>query len=85
MADFLMKELVTWRSILLCYPLHYDEANNSSDTNKCTVLQFMLTIFHKAPTCFGAVISPFLGSWHQHYLKTYSHRAGHNYRTHVVV
>jgi hypothetical protein len=36
--------------------------NKSFNTNKCTVISYMLTIFYIAATCFGAIISPSSGS-----------------------
>jgi len=36
-------------------------------------------------TCFGAVILPSLGTWHQNFFKTYSNKLRHNKHICVVV
>jgi hypothetical protein len=45
----------------------------------------MRTIFYIVPTCFGAIILPSSGTWHQNFFKTYSNKIGHNKHIYVVV
>jgi hypothetical protein len=66
------------------YCLHCD-VNNSRNTNWCTILWFMGTMFYIAPTCFGAIMSPSPGSWHQNFFKTHSNKIDHNTHAYVVV
>jgi hypothetical protein len=60
--------------LLHCYCVHYDQASNSRNTNKCTVLQCMRAIFYIAPTCFDNNISPSSGCWHQNFFKKYNNK-----------
>jgi len=52
-----------YQTFYTVYSVHDDEAN-SRITNKCNILLFTRSILHKASTCFGAIISPSSGSWH---------------------
>jgi len=36
-------------------------------------------------TCFGAIISPSSGSWHQNSIKTYGNKVGHCKHTYIVI
>ena len=45
----------------------------------------MRTVFYVTAACFGAIISPSSGSWHENLFKTYSNKVGHNKLTYVVV
>jgi len=38
-----------------------------------------------APTCFGVIISPSSGRWHQSIFKTYDNKIGHSKNTFGVV
>jgi hypothetical protein len=60
--------------LLNCYSVHYDQASNSRNTNKCTVLQRMREIFYIAPKCFDTNISPSSGCRHWNLFKTYSNK-----------
>jgi len=44
----------------------------------------MRTRFYTAPTCFGAVILPSSGTWHQNDFQTHNNKTGHNKHSHVL-
>jgi len=67
-----------WHQFYLVHSSYYNYANNSCDTNKRTILYCMRTITYIASTCFGAIISPSSGSWHQNFLQTHSNKIVHN-------
>jgi len=46
------------------------ELKHLHNPNKCTNLQYLSTLFYKAPTCFGLVIPLPSGSWHQYFFET---------------
>jgi len=45
----------------------------------------MRTIFYIAATCFGVIVSPSSGCWHQNYFKTYSNKVCYNKHAYVEV
>jgi zinc transporter ZupT len=45
----------------------------------------MRIILYIAPTFFEAIVSPSSSSYHQHFLKTYNNKIGHNKHTYVAV
>ena len=55
---------VSSRNFVTVWPFHTmtKKADNSFNTNKFTILQFMCTVSDVAATCFGAVITPYSGS-----------------------
>jgi len=57
----------------------------SCNANKCTILFIYAATFNIAPMCFGAIVRPFSGSWHQHFFKTYCNKIGHIKHTYVLV
>jgi len=54
--------------------MRHDGVQNLRNTKKCTILEFMRTIFYIASTCFGVVISPSSENWHKNLFKTYSNK-----------
>jgi len=67
------------------YSARYAAVNKSRDTSKCTLLSFMFTACCTDATCFGVIILPSSGSWHQNFFKTPSNKPVHNKHTPVVL
>lgn len=46
-----------------------------------SLYNFCLQFVYLAVTCFGAIISPNSGSWHQNFFETYDNKTDHNKHT----
>jgi hypothetical protein len=70
------KRMELWRQLTsvyyfhIVYSVHCDIVGNLCNTNKCTILYFIRSVFCIPATCFGVIISPSSGSWHKHFYDT---------------